>query len=63
MDLPNITAVEDEAARSLADLAKDARRNKRRQATDHAMTIEVRDDAGPVLKVQFAFEVERGRQN
>ena len=61
LDLPDITAVEDEATRSLADFARDALKHE--HATDHPMMIEVRDDDGPVLKVKFAVEVERGRQH
>lgn len=61
MDLPDMTAVEDEAAKSLADFAKDAL--LREHATDHPMVVEVRDREGPVLKVKFAFEFERQRQS
>jgi hypothetical protein len=49
LELPSIERVQEEAARSLADLARDAvRRNLDRAA--HQMAIEVRDDNGPVYR-------------
>jgi hypothetical protein len=46
-----------EAARSLADMARDAIRRSPNGA-EHRMSIDVRDDAGPV---RFTFEVDRHR--
>jgi uncharacterized protein DUF6894 len=60
LELKDIRAVQDEAARSLADMGRDEVRrhagdpNKRRR-----MAIEVRDDNGPVLEVKFAFEISK----
>lgn len=52
----DIQAVQAEAARSLADMARDAV-HAATGAPSHAMSIEVRDDAGPVLQVRFTFEI------
>ena len=49
-------AVQDEATVSLAELALDA---MAKRGADHRMSIEVRDDRGPVLKVNCTFEIER----
>ena len=59
MELPDIEAVQEEAARSLADVAKDAVRSRGRHVFGHWMAIEVRDEAGPVLQAKFTFEVDR----
>jgi hypothetical protein len=63
MELRDIVAVQEEAARSLADMARDAvRRNaSRRNASSvgHDMAIEVRDAAGPILQVKFTFTLNR----
>jgi hypothetical protein len=60
LELRSIQAVQEEAARSLADMARD---EVRRHAGDpnkrHRMAIEVRDDNGPVLQVKFAFEISK----
>jgi hypothetical protein len=61
LDLPSIERVQEEAARSLADMARDAvRRN--RDGAGHEMAIEVRDDEGAVLLVKFTFEIDRHRR-
>lgn len=55
VELPDIEAVQFEAARSLADMAREA-------APPHgvrALAIEVRDASGPILKVLFTFEKHR----
>ena len=59
MESPDIEAVQEEAARSLADVAKDAVRSRGRHVFGHWMAIEVRDEAGPVLQAKFTFEVDR----
>ena len=58
IELATIESVQEEAARSLEDMARDAvhRDGKRRP-----MAIEVRDDNGPVLQARFTFEIERQR--
>ena len=58
LELSTIQAVQEEAARSLADMARDAVR-KRHDGAGHQMAIEVRDDNGPVLNVKFTFEIDR----
>jgi hypothetical protein len=55
VELPDIEAVQKEATRSLADMAKDRPLN----ASGHRMAIEVRDDAGPLLQAKLTFEIER----
>ena len=55
-DFSSFEAVQDEATVSLAELALDA---MAKRGADHRMSIEVRDDLGPVLKVNCAFEIER----
>ena len=47
-----------EAARSLADMARDSMRRELDGAL-HKMSIEVRDEKGPVLQVRLTFEIER----
>ena len=59
LELSTIEKVQEEAARSLADMARDAVRTL--GAGNHQFSIEVRDDGGPVLHLKFTFEVERRR--
>ena len=49
LELPTIESVQEEAARSLADMARDAVQTDR-HGTRRPMAIEVRDDSGPVLQ-------------
>ena len=60
MELGTLLAVEEEAAFSLADMARGSVRSHRADA-GHAMAIEVRDDSGPVLQAKFTFEIDRHR--
>ena len=60
LGLPDIEAAQEEAALSLADMARDAVRIPRRNA--HFMQIEVRDDSGPVLQAKFVFSIDRKKQ-
>lgn len=60
LELPTIESVQEEAARSLADMARDAVQSHR-DVTRRPMVIEVRDDSGPVLQARFTFEFERQR--
>ena len=55
-DFSSVEAAQDEATVSLAELALDA---MAKRGADHRMSIEVRDDRGPVLKVNCTFEIER----
>lgn len=57
MELRTIEAVQEEAARSLADMARDAIRRGRPDGAENRMSIEVRDEAGPVMQVKFTFEI------
>ena len=62
MELSSLAKVQEEAARSLAGIAQDAVCGSASQGIGHHMAIEVRDDAGPVLRATFTFAVERRRQ-
>lgn len=61
-DLPTIERVQEEAARSLADMARDAARHIAQDGNAHHMMIEVRDDDGPVMQVRFTFDINRLRR-
>ena len=53
----HLSAVQDEAARSLAHLIQDAVRKSTGAFTE--MAIEVRDDDGPVMNARFTLQVLR----
>ena len=57
-ELPDMDAVQNEAAKSLGDMTRDAARHSKGSAAEQ-MSIEVRDEAGPVMHVRFSFEIER----
>ncbi|MGY2904670.1 DUF6894 family protein [Bradyrhizobium sp. URHC0002] len=60
MWLPDMQAVQEEAARCLAGVARDeVRRPTGDPNRNHRMAIEVRDDNGPVLQVKFTFEIDK----
>jgi hypothetical protein len=61
LELSSIAKVQEEAARSLADLARDAIRLIFDKAS-HTMAIGVRDDDGPVMQIRFTFDVDNTRQ-
>jgi hypothetical protein len=61
LELATIERAAAEAARSLADMARDTIA-KGPNGSCHAMAIEVRDDIGPVLQVRFTFEIDRLRK-
>lgn len=61
LELSTIEKVQEEAARSLADMARDAVR-RRGIGHSHLMAIEVRDESGPILHLKFTFEIDRRRQ-
>jgi hypothetical protein len=54
LELPHFKAAHEEAALSLADMARDAILGPKDNI--HPMTVEVRDDDGPVLTVTFVYE-------
>ncbi|MGX9429916.1 MULTISPECIES: DUF6894 family protein [Bradyrhizobium] len=56
--LSDVRAVQAEAAKSLADMAREAVHGSP-VAGKHHMAIEVRDGFGPVMQVKFTFEVEK----
>lgn len=58
MELPDIAAAQEEAALALAALAKELR-SIPASGLPRALAIEVRDDVGPVFKVQFTFETHQ----
>ena len=58
MEFRDVGAAQQEAAHALADMARDAVRANTGELTER-MSVEVRDDAGPVLHVKFFFEIER----
>ena len=57
LELPDIEAAQEEAALSLADMARHAVRISRRNA--RLMQIEVRDDNGPILHAKFVFAIDQ----
>jgi hypothetical protein len=61
MELDTLEEVQEEAARTLADMAKDGIRGGRTNGARGPMSIEVRDAAGPVLQVKFTLEVRQLR--
>jgi hypothetical protein len=58
IELRTLQAVQEEAARSLADLARDAARNHL-DGLGSRLAIEVRDDKGAVMQLTFTFELKR----
>ena len=62
LDLPTLQAVQIEAARSVADIARHAVWENAETTRVHRMEIEVRDENGPVLQTKFTFESEKHQQ-
>ena len=58
LELNSLQSVQAEAAKSLADMARDAVHSST-STNAHSMAIEVRDEIGPVMQVRFTFEVEK----
>jgi hypothetical protein len=61
LEFASIERVQEEAARSLTDMARDSMR-RRAAGSAHRMAIEVRDHQGPVLQALLTFEVKHGRR-
>lgn len=61
LELLELQAVQAEAAKSLADVARDAVHSFSHAKGGRRMAIEVRDASGPVMQVQFIFEVRKLR--
>ena len=62
IELSTIEAVQQEAVRTVAEMARDAIRGNP-NGPGHLMAIEVRDDNEPVLRVRFHWTVERHKQS
>ena len=61
LELPGLRAVQVEAAKSLADMARDALHTFPPAIGRRNMAIEVRDEIGSLMQVRFTFEVEPRR--
>lgn len=62
VELPDIESVQEEAALSLADMARNAgRTHPRHDVGGRRMAVEVRDESGAILKVLFTFAADRRR--
>jgi hypothetical protein len=56
--LRDVQAAQQEAALSMAEAAQDGVARQSAGALTH-MSIQVRDDDGPVMRVKFSFEIDR----
>ncbi|MBR0826732.1 hypothetical protein JQ596_14375 [Bradyrhizobium manausense] len=61
LELPSIKAAQVEAAQALADMARDAARGLGEDSPDRQLSIEVRDDDGPVLRARLVIDIVRQR--
>jgi hypothetical protein len=61
MELSSLAAVQEEAACSLADMARASVKKHGHNA--HEMSIEVRDEGGPVMQATFAFGIQQHRKH
>jgi hypothetical protein len=60
MELSSIASVQEEAAKTLAEMARDSVRSPKYDGSkNRRMAVEVRNEGGPVLQVTFTFEVAR----
>ena len=62
LELFSIQTAQDEAARSIADMARDSIR-KHCDGFSRDLAVEVRDENGPVLQVKLTFVVDRYRSD
>ena len=60
LELSSLGKVQEEAARSLADFARD-RVQRSHDGVGHSMAIDVRDGDGPLLQLKFSVDVNRLR--
>jgi hypothetical protein len=58
LEFKDLHIVQEEAARSISDMVRDAFR-KPTSGFSQQMAIEVRDGDGPVMKLRLTFEIER----
>lgn len=63
LELANPRAVRAEAAKSLADMARDAVISAPPTAGRQTMAIAVRDASGPVMQVTLWFEIDTSRSS
>jgi hypothetical protein len=54
-----LAAVQEEAARTLAGMARDSIRS---DGSGHSLAIEVRDGTGPLIQFKFTLVIERRKQ-
>ncbi|MCS3447414.1 hypothetical protein AB7M49_000861 [Bradyrhizobium elkanii] len=59
LELKSVEAAQVEAAKSLADMARDAIHS--RSAKPRDMTIDVRDEAGTIMQVRLVFDLQTKR--
>jgi hypothetical protein len=62
MDLPTLAAAHQEAALSLAGMARDAG-HKTHHGPGYEMAVSVRDENGPLLQAKFTVEVNHQSLN
>ncbi|MBR0973226.1 DUF6894 family protein [Bradyrhizobium japonicum] len=58
LELATARAVQAEAAKSVADMARDAILSAPLTGSKQTLAIDVRDAGGPVMQVIFSFEIE-----
>jgi hypothetical protein len=58
LELPTAQAAQEEAARTLAELARDTMRRPAKRLLPYRMVLQVRDANGPVLRVSCTIEIE-----
>ena len=61
LELASWRAVQAEAAKSVADMARDAILSAPAAGGRQTMAIDVRDAGGPVMQVKFSFAIETFR--
>jgi hypothetical protein len=61
-ELPDRKTAQEDAARSLAAMARNVIQAKAANALCRATAIEVRDDGGPVLQAKLIFEMQLLKQ-
>jgi hypothetical protein len=60
-ELSSLAQVQEEAARTLADMARDTV-TQYHDLNAHRLSVQVRDDEGPVLMVMCTFDVKRHKK-
>jgi len=61
LEFSDLRAVQSEAAKSLADMAREAVHGSP-GLSRRDMMVDVRDKVGPVMQIRFNFDVERMKQ-